>query len=112
MTKKLSEFTPDQRVTDAASNSRVYVSNAGTDKYVEHTDLVARSRHTGTQPLTTISDAGDLAGKDLAALTDIEPIAQTTILGNSGGVSANPSALTPAQARTLLNVADGATERF
>ncbi len=63
---------------------------------------------------------GDLAGKNtidgaaliddnVVALTKLQAINDNTILGNNTGAGASPVALTAAQVRTEINVADGAT---
>lgn len=67
---------------------------------------------TGTFPNPTIN-TNAVSGNKIAdggvGLDKIADIASQTILGNNGGSTDAPSALTVAQVRTLLNVEDGAT---
>ncbi len=61
-------------------------------------------------PITTT--AGSLTtsiGAGVVTLSNISDIAANSILGNNTGSAATPLALTAAQVRTLINVADGAT---
>lgn len=78
----------------------------------------ARANHTGTQLMSTISDAGNLATLNTVGTTEIdnnavtfdklEDVAEDRILGRVSTGAGNAEELTAAQVRTLLNVADGA----
>jgi hypothetical protein len=78
----------------------------------------ARANHTGTQLMSTISDAGDLAtlntvgtteiDDDSVTFTKVENIAQDVVLGRVSAGVGNTEELTATQVRTLINVADGA----
>lgn len=82
-------------------------------------DQKARANHTGTQLLSTISDAGALAALDTvsggyiddASITaaKIVDIATASIMGRVTAGTGDIEILTVTQVRTLLNVADGAT---
>ena len=54
-------------------------------------------------------DSGSLIDAGVVSLDKIATIADGAILGNNAGSTASPTALTPAQVRTEINVADGAT---
>lgn len=116
----------------------------------EASALLARANHTGTQTLSTISDAGALAALGTVGTSQIDALAvttakianaavtatqlgtfavtttkvqdkaitlakmndraQATLIGRASGAGTGvPQELTPTQARTILNVADGAT---
>jgi len=74
--------------------------------------LLNRANHTGTQTISTLSDAGTLAGLnsvntaqiDADAVTNVEAndMSANTIKGNDTGVTADPKDLTGPQARVVL----------
>ena len=67
---------------------------------------LARANHTGTQLMSTISNAGALATLNSVNLSLIDNITANRIIGSDAG--GDVVERTPAQIRTLLNVADGA----
>jgi len=81
--------------------------------------LLARANHTGTQTLSTISDSGTLAGLNTVGTSEIDDNAVTnaklanvltaTLKGRITAGTGDPEDLTTTQARTILNVEDGAT---
>jgi hypothetical protein len=114
---------------DTDDNRIAVGSGAATLLFSDDTVVKNRANHTGTQLMSTISDAGALATlatvgnaqidalavdtAELAAnavtLGKVQTIADDRILGNVSGGAAIPAELTAAQIRTLINVSDGAT---
>lgn len=82
-------------------------------------NLLARGNHTGTQTLSTISDSGGLAALDTVSGTEIDAAAVTlskiqnistaSFLARSTAGLGSPEVVSASSARTILNVADGAT---
>ena len=80
--------------------------------------LLARANHTGTQPLSTISDSGALAALATVGSGQIDDEAVThaklahmatdSFLGRTTAGTGDVETLSASQARTVLNVADGA----
>jgi len=81
-------------------------------------NLKARANHTGTQPLSTISDSGALAALATVGTGQIDDEAVThaklahmatdSFLGRTTAGTGDVETLSASQARTVLNVADGA----
>jgi hypothetical protein len=122
--------TDEGRIMWDTNDDRMAIgTGAATLLFSDDTVLKNRANHTGSQLMSTISDAGALATKATVSDAEIDAnaiitakildgnvtlpklanIADDTILGNVTGGAAAPAALTATQARTLLNVADGAT---
>lgn len=59
--------------------------------------------------VTSVSDGSTTINNGVVTLPKLASIGANTLLGNNTGSVATPAALTTAQARTLLNVQDGAT---
>lgn len=113
-------------LTPAQVRSMLNVADGATANSTD-ASLRDRSTHTGTQAAGTITglaavatsgSASDLGTGTLPAariadaslaLGKIADLATSTILGRTTAGSGAPEALAPAQVRTLLNVADGAT---
>lgn len=80
--------------------------------------LLARANHTGTQTLSTISDSGALAALSTVdtaqvvdgAITNAKKadVSTATFSGRITAGTGSPETLSATQARTILNVADGA----
>lgn len=93
-------------------------SSAGIELSKLETDPLARSNHTGTQTMSTISDAGALATLNTVGTSEIDDssvtlnkladITTNSFLGRDTAGAGTPEVLTPAQARNILNVEDGA----
>ena len=99
------------------SASEVPFSDAGftaTDVSAALIELNSDKAETShTQTLSTITDAGTLAGLNEAALTDIAQIGGNTILGNSGGTTGDVAELNAAAIKGILalsssDLSDGA----
>jgi hypothetical protein len=109
MAKKISELDASLEALNPDAEIRIVGADGDQDTFIKFGTFADREQHTGTQTLATISDAGALAAKSEAALTDIETIAGGSVLANNSTSPGRPAALTAAQTRTLLNVANGAT---
>ncbi len=91
----LSGANPFASVADLLDGG-LYLDKATYDPTAINASPFARANHTGTQLLSTISDAGALAGKDLAAAVDLDSgaAADGTVAtaDGLGGVAYLPSA--------------------
>jgi len=103
---------------DTDDNQIKVGDGAGTKTFSDDAVVQARANHTGTQLLSTISDAGALAALSTVSSTEIDDeavtlakmahIATDSFLGRTTAATGDVEVLTAAQARTILNVADGA----
>lgn len=92
-------------------------TNANLRDRATHTGTQAASTITGLSAFATGTDAANLTGTVAAAriadaslpLSKLANLATSTILGRATVGSGAPEALSAAQVRTILNVADGAT---
>ncbi len=92
---------------------------SGTKVFSDDSVVQDRANHTGTQSMSTISDAGALATQDTVGtaeiddeavtLAKIQHIATDSLLGRDSASTGDVEVLTASQVRTILNVEDGAT---
>ena len=92
----------DQNASEVPFNDAGFTATDVSAALIELNTDKAETSH--TQTLSTITDAGTLAGKSEAALTDIVPISGNTILGRSGAGTGNVAELDAATVRALLNL--------
>jgi len=95
-----SAATP-QAITAAEVSALMNVQD-GANAYVH-------PNHSGD--VTSISDGSTTINDGVVSLPKLADVGALTLLGNNTGSPAAPAALTTAQARTLLNVQEGATAR-
>ena len=96
-------------MTGGATSGAATVNVIGGDGITVNADEVEASVDDSTIELSATNGSGVLQVKDAGVtLAKIATQADDTILGNISGGTASPTALTAANVRTLINVADGA----
>lgn len=104
---------------DTDDNQIKVGDGSGTKTFSDDSYVLARGNHTGTQAMSTISDAGALATLDTVGTSEIDDdavtyakmqnvVADSVLLGNISGAGGVVAELSATQVRTLLNVEDGA----
>lgn len=105
-------------VDAAALKTHIAITSADISDVSSSASDRARANHTGTQTMSTISDAGALAtlntvdtteiDNEAVTLAKIQHIATDSFLGRDTAGTGDVEVLSAADARTILNVADGA----
>ena len=114
------ETNADTNAFTDADESKLDGIDAGATLNATDAALRARSSHTGTQTLATISDSGALAPLDTVDTAQIDNDAVTfakmqnvstndRVLGRVTAGAGDPEELTAAQIRTMIDVENGAT---
>lgn len=101
----------DQNASEVPFSDAGFTATDVSAALIELNSDKAETSH--TQTLSTITDAGTLAGLSEAALTDIAQIGASTILGNSLGVTGDVAALNATAVKGILalsssDLSDGA----